>query len=142
MSLEQLEEALGGNAVLINTQGDGFARYENGQWSGTLTEIAAGQMYKIEATSSVSLTMSGSPATGVSLTILPGYNWFGYTGSQSKTIAAAFSGFAPTNGDTVTDKVGNTATYNNGWSGSLTTFEPGHGYVYHSKATQSRTLTF
>ena len=142
MTLEQLEEALGSNAVLINTQGDGFAHYENGQWSGTLTEIAAGQMYKIEATSSVSLTMSGTPATGVSLTILPGYNWFGYTGSQSKTIAAAFSGFAPTNGDTVTDKVGNTATYNNGWSGSLTTFEPGHGYVYHSKATQSRTLTF
>ena len=142
MTLGQLEEALGGNAVLINTQGDGFARYENGQWSGTLTEIAAGQMYKIEATSSVSLTMSGSPATGVSLTILPGYNWFGYTGSQSKTIAAAFSGFAPTNGDTVTDKTGNTATYNNGWSGSLTTLEPGHGYVYHSKATQSRTLTF
>ena len=142
MTLEQLEDALGGNAVLINTQGDGFARYENGQWSGTLTEIAAGQMYKIEATSSVSLTMSGSPVTGVSLTIMPGYNWFGYTGSQSKTIAAAFSGFAPTNGDTVTDKVGNTATYNNGWSGSLTTFEPGHGYVYHSKATQSRTLTF
>ena len=142
MTLEQLEEALGGNAVLINTQGDGFARYENGQWSGTLTEIAAGQMYKIEATSSVSLTMSGTPATGVSLTILPGYNWFGYTGSQSKTIAAAFSGYTPTNGDTITDKVGNTATYNNGWSGSLTTLEPGHGYVYHSKATQSRILSF
>lgn len=142
MTLEQLEEALGGNAVLINTQGDGFARYDNGQWSGTLTEIAPGQMYKIETTAAVSLTLSGEPATGVSLTLMPGYNWFGYTGSQSKTIAAAFSGFAPTNGDTITDKAGNTTTYNNGWSGSLTTLEPGHGYVYHSKATQGRTLTF
>ncbi|KWW25262.1 MAG: lysine-specific cysteine proteinase Kgp [bacterium F082] len=142
MTLEQLEEALGGNAVLINTQGDGFARYDNGLWSGTLTEIAPGQMYKIETTAPVSLTLSGEPATGVSLTLMPGYNWFGYTGSQSKTIAAAFSGFAPTNGDTITDKAGNTTTYNNGWSGSLTTLEPGHGYVYHSKATQGRTLTF
>ncbi|MBR3730378.1 MAG: choice-of-anchor J domain-containing protein [Bacteroidales bacterium] len=130
MTLEQLEDALGGNAVLINTQGDGFARYENGQWSGTLTEIAAGQMYKIEATSSVSLTMSGTPATGVSLTILPGYNWFGYTGTQAADIATALGSFAPVNGDTITDKDGHTASYNNGWSGSLTTLQPGHGYVY------------
>ncbi len=130
MTLEQLEDALGGNAVLINTQGDGFARYENGQWSGTLTEIAAGQMYKIEATSSVSLTMSGSPATGVSLTILSGYNWFGYTGTQAADIATALGSFAPVNGDTITDKDGHTASYNNGWSGSLTTLQPGHGYVY------------
>ena len=133
MTLEQLEEALGGNAVLINTQGDGFARYENGQWNGTLTEIAAGQMYKIEATSSVSLTMSGTPATGVSLTILPGYNWFGYTGAQAADIATALGslGITPVNGDTITDKNGNTATYNgSGWSGELTTLQPGHGYVY------------
>ena len=133
MTLEQLEEALGGNAVLINTQGDGFAHYENGQWSGTLTEIAAGQMYKIEATSSVSLTMSGTPATGVSLTILPGYNWFGYTGAQAADIATALGslGITPVNGDTITDKNGNTATYNgSGWSGELTTLQPGHGYVY------------
>ena len=142
MTLEQLEEALGSNAVLINSQDGGFARYENNAWSGTLTEIVPGQMYKIETTAPVSLIMSGAPATGVSLTIMPGHNWFGYTGSQSKTIAAAFSGFAPTNGDTITDKAGNTTTYNNGWSGTLTTLEPGHGYVYHSKATQGRTLSF
>ena len=133
MTLGQLEEALGGNAVLINTQGDGFARYENGQWSGTLTEIAAGQMYKIEATSSVSLTMSGTPATGVSLTILTGYNWFGYTGAQSADIVTALGslGITPASGDTITDKNGNTATYNgSSWSGNLATLLPGHGYVY------------
>ena len=133
MTLGQLEEALGGNAVLINTQGDGFARYENGQWSGTLTEIAAGQMYKIEATSSVSLTMSGTPATGASLTILPGYNWFGYTGAQATDIVTALGslGITPASGDTITDKNGNTSTYNgSSWSGNLTTLLPGHGYVY------------
>lgn len=133
MTLVQLEDALGGNAVLINTQGDGFARYENGQWSGTLTEIAAGQMYKIEATSSVSLTMSGTPATGVSLTILPGYNWFGYTGAQATDIVTALGslGITPASGDTITDKNGNTSTYNGiSWSGNLTTLQPGHGYVY------------
>jgi hypothetical protein len=142
MTLGQLEEALGGSAVLINTQDAGFARYDNGQWSGTLTEIAPGQMYKIEATTPVSLTMSGAPATGVSLTLLSGYNWFGYTGTQAKDIATALVGFTPTNGDTIAAQDGTTITYSNGsWSGAFT-LTPGHGYVYYSKATQSRTLSF
>lgn len=131
MTLEQLEEALGSNAVLINSQDAGFARYEGGQWSGTLTRIVPGQMYKIETTATVSLTLSGEPATGVSLTLLPGYNWFGYTGTQAKDIATALVDFTPTNGDTITDKNGNTASYNgSSWNGSLTTLQPGYGYVY------------
>ena len=133
MTLEQLEEALGSNAVLINSQNAGFARYENNAWSGTLTEVIPGQMYKIEATTPVSLTLSGTPATGVSLTILTGYNWFGYAGVQAADIATALGnlGITPASGDTITDKNGNTATYNgSSWSGELTTLQPGHGYVY------------
>ena len=131
MTLEQLEEALGNKAVLINSQNAGFARYENGTWSGTLTEIVPGQMYKIETSDAVSLTMSGTPATGVSLTLMPGYNWFGYTGNQAKAIAAALGDFTPSNGDTITAQDGTTATYNNGsWNGTLNTLQPGHGYIY------------
>lgn len=142
MTLEQLEEALGSNAVLINSQNAGFARYEGGQWSGTLTGIVPGQMYKIETTAPVSLTLSGDPATGVSLTILPGYNWFGYTGTQAANIATALGSFTPASGDTITDEDGHTVTYTNGsWSGAFT-LTPGHGYVYYSKATQSSILTF
>ncbi len=142
MTLGQLEVALGGNAVLINTQDAGFARYDNNAWEGTLTAIVPGQMYKIETTAPVSLTLSGAPATGVSVTILPGYNWFGYTGAQAADIATALVGFTPTNGDTITAQDGTTVTYTNGsWSGAFT-LTPGHGYVYYSKATQSSTLSF
>ena len=142
MTLEQLEAALGSNAVLINSQDDGFARYENNAWSGTLTAIVPGQMYKIEATAPVGLTLSGAPASGVSVTLLPGYNWFGYTGTQAADIATALVGFTPTNGDTITAQDGTTVTYtNDSWNGAFT-LTPGHGYVYYSKATQSSTLTF
>ena len=142
MTLSDLEAALGSNAVLINSQNAGFARYENNAWSGTLTEIAPGQMYKIETTAPVSLTLSGAPATGVSLTLMPGYNWFGYTGTQAKDVATALVGFTPTNGDTITAQDGTYVTYTNGsWSGAFT-LTPGHGYVYNSKATQSSTLSF
>ena len=133
MTLEQLEEALGSNAVLINSQDDGFARYENNAWSGTLTEIVPGQMYKIETTAPVSLIMSGAPATGVSLTLMPGHNWFGYTGPQAADIATALGclGITPTNGDTITDQNGNVSTYNGTtWTGGVVTLQPGHGYVY------------
>ena len=133
MTLEQLEAALGSNAVLINSQDAGFTRYENNAWSGTLTEIVPGQMYKIETTAPVSLTLSGAPATGVSVTLLPGYTWFGYAGAQPPDIATALGslGVTPASGDTITDKDGHTATYNGSrWSGTLTTLQPGHGYVY------------
>ncbi len=131
MTLVQLEEALGNKAVLINSQNAGFARYENGTWSGTLTEIVSGQMYKIETSDAVSLTVSGTPTTSVSLTLMPGYNWFGYTGNQAKAIAAALGDFTPSNGDTITAQDGTTATYNNGsWNGTLNTLQPGHGYIY------------
>ena len=133
MTLEQLEAALGGKAVLINSQDEGFVRYENGTWSGTLTAIEPGKMYKIEATEAVSLTLSGATVTNVSLNIMPGHNWFGYTGTQAKDIATALGslGVTPASGDTITDKNGNTATYNgSSWRGDLTTLQPGHGYVY------------
>ena len=148
MSLDDLEAALGGNAVLINSQDEGFARFENGTWSGTLAEIVPGQMYKIkiEATDPVNLMLSGTPASNVSLTILPGYNWFGYTGSQSKAIDEVFdTNFSPTDGDTITAQNNDYATYNGEterWEGSLGLLVPGHGYVYHSNATQGRSINF
>ncbi len=133
MTLEQLEEALGSNAVLINSQDGGFARYENNAWSGTLTEIVPGQMYKIETTAPVGLIMSGAPATGVSLTLMPGHNWFGYTGPQAADIATALGslGITPVSGDTITDQNDNVSTYNGTTWTSGVTLQPGHGYVYY-----------
>ena len=142
MTLADLEEALGGKGVIINSQDGGFARYENNAWSGTLSAIEPGQMYKIKTDATVSLTLTGEPATTATLEILPGYNWFGYTGTQSKSVANAFSGFTPADGDRIVSQDGDEATYNNGWSGDLTTLVPGHGYIYISSASQSRTLTF
>ena len=133
MGLADLEGALGTVGILINSQNDGFARNENGNWSGTLTSIESGQMYKIETSEAVSLTLTGTPVATVEIDIEPSYNWFGYTGTTAKAIADAIAelGISPTNGDTITDKDGNTATYNgSSWRGTLTTLQPGHGHVF------------
>jgi len=134
MTLEQLEEALGTAGILINSQDGGFARYEGGTWSGTLSAITPGQMYKIMTGAAVSLTLTGQQATVGSLAILTGYNWFGYAGATTATIADALSSMGVSslvNGDKIMDQNGNTATYNgSSWIGTLTTLVPGKGYVY------------
>ena len=141
MSLDDLEAALGGNAILINSQDEGFARYDGQGWSGTLTEIEPGQMYCILTTAATEFTLSGEAVTST-ITILPGYNWFGYTGSQSKSVATAFGDFTPTEGDTITAEDGTTATFTNGSWDDIFILAPGHGYVYHSNAQESRNVTF
>ena len=141
MSLDDLEAALGGNAILINSQDDGFVRYDGEGWSGTLDTIVAGQMYRILTTTTTEFTLSGEAVTST-IAILPGYNWFGYTGSQSKNVATAFGDFTPTEGDTITAEDGTTATFTNGsWNDNFI-LVPGHGYVYHSNAQESRNITF
>ncbi len=134
MTLEQLEEALGTAGILINSQDGGFARYEGGTWSGTLSAITPGQMYKIMTGAAVSLTLTGQQATVGILTILTGYNWFGYAGATTATIADALSSMGVSslvNGDKIMDQNGNTATYNgSSWIGTLNTLVPGKGYVY------------
>lgn len=141
MTLAELETLLGGNAILINSQDDGFVRYDGESWSGTLDTIVAGQMYRILTTVATEFTLSGDAVTST-ITFLPGYNWFGYTGSQSKSVATAFGDFTPTEGDTITAENGTTATYTNGsWNDNFILI-PGHGYVYYSNAQESRNITF
>ena len=133
MSLDDFKEALGSNAVLINTQDGGFVRYENNAWSGTLTSIEPGKMYKIETNAACPLTLTGTAVGNVGITILPGHNWIGYTGPQAADIATALGtlGVTPISGDTITDQNGNVSTYNGTtWTGGVVTLQPGHGYVY------------
>ena len=142
MTLADLEEALGGKGVIINSQDGGFARYENNAWSGTLSTIEPGQMYKIKTNAAVSLNLTGTPVTTVEMDILPGYNWFGFSGIMAAPIATALGSFQPTNGDKITAQDGTYVTYsNNRWNGNFT-LVPGHGYVYFSNATRNRTLHF
>lgn len=131
MTLEQLEQALGSNAVLINSQDGGFVRYEDNAWSGTLTEIVPGQMYKIETRAACPLTLTGAPVGNVEITILPGYNWIGYTGTQAADITTALGSITPVSGDTITDQNGNVSTYHGTTWTSGVTLQPGHGYVYY-----------
>ena len=148
-TLSELETALGGNGILINSQDGGFVRYENDQWNGTLLDFEPGQMYRIKTQEASTITLTGAPVTQVSITIQAGINWIGYIGVAGATVSSVFGGdFTPAEGDKIISQDEGFAIYTitegvGSWSGplTLTTLKPGRGYVYISNASVNKTLT-
>ena len=146
-SLTDLEIALGTNGILINSQDGGFVRYEivegQGHWNGTLQGFVPGQMYKINVQTVTTITLTGTPVAASTISILPGYNWFGYTGEAGLSIDKALGeDFTPNVDDQIIGQDG-TAQYGaNGWSGTLGSLVPGRGYIYQSTATRTKPITF
>jgi uncharacterized repeat protein (TIGR02543 family) len=109
--------------------------------TGTLKQMEAGQLYKIQAKGATTYNSTNAFCkSDMPIALRPGWNWVGYPviGSQSFTDAFA-DGFTPEKGDVVVGQNG-LATYNGGWTGSLNTFETGMGYMYKSKS--AKTLRF
>ena len=117
-----------------------------GGWFGTLTGITVGQMYKIQTNTSCDISLTGTPVNPSECPIIlkPGFTWIGYTPSVSLSVSEAMSGYTPTAGDVIKSKSGSYASYSGNlgrWIGSLT-LEPGKGYIYESKATETKTFYY
>ena len=141
LSVSDLETALGTNCILITSQSSGYLSYENGSWNGTLDAIVPGQMYKIETNGVCNLTVTGNSQPSVNITIVPGYNWFGYTGMQ--VLGIENLNIVPAEGDMINSQNEGYAIYENGvWGGTLHELQPGHGYVYNSNANVNKQLIF
>lgn len=138
--LDLMETALGPNGIRIDSQDSGSAEQNDGSWNGNLLGLTPGQMYKIKANTSCTLSLLGLPVTTATVTINQGENWFGYVGTE-KTVAAALAGYSPTEGDKVISQDEGFAVFEDGeWQGTLTTLVPGKGYVYVSNAAEPKTL--
>ena len=138
-----LIETFGKTNIMIKSK-DHNTFYNGTRWVGTLSTLDVTQMYMIQSNSNGYLVLSGNaidPA-GFEVTIEPGVNWIVYPLNENMSLNQAFSGLNPVTGDIVKSKDG-TATYNGStWKGSFNKLEPGQGYIYKSKATEDKTLTF
>ena len=116
-----------------------------GRWSGRMTWDLS-QMYLIQVEGDCEIALQGFPIDPAvhPVTILGGgqYTYFAFPYDESMTLTNAFAGFA-VQGDRVKAKSGN-AEYQRRWMGtSLTTLEPGQGYMYQSATTAGdRTFVF
>ena len=136
--------ALGANGnAIIKSQSTSII-YSNGMWIPESLPFDIREMYKIQVSEACEITLTGvlvNPSEEV-LTINPGNNWIGVPSGTSMTVAEAFAGLNPENGDIVKSQTGS-SVYNNGiWIGTVETLKPGQGYLYHSEATSVKTFTF
>ncbi len=122
VDVEAMQTELGSDAVICEEE--------------NTSTITPGQMAKVHVNEGGMYDLTGRVATA-SITIEAGINWIGYTGVQNTAISAALAtyGITPNIGDKIISQDGGFAIYTetNGvgsWSGTLTTLEPGKGYVY------------
>ena len=151
ITLEQLEDAI---AAAVGTTGtatikskSGSITYANGQWrqSGATTmTLDLRQMYKIQTSTACQITLTGVPVnpTDYEITVNPGNNWIGFPCGESVSVTDAFSGLHPVNGDVIKSKGGSSIYQGTGWRGNVETLVPGQGYIYQSKATESKTFAY
>ena len=139
---EALLEAVPDTEITIQSQGNNTKYNPNTQrWTGRLTSLDLGHMYKISVDTSCEITLEGmriDPAEHP-VTISNGVNWIAFPLNESMSLTDAFTGFAQPN-----DKVqsqSNNASYNGTrWNGRLTTLMPGNGYIYESGQSEDRIL--
>ena len=151
VTLEQLEDAI---AAAVGTTGtatikskNGSIPYANGQWrqSGSTTmTLDIRQMYKIQTSTACQITLTGIPVepSAYEITVNPGNNWIGFPCGESMSVTDAFSGLHPVNGDVIKSKGGSSIYQGTSWRGDVETLVPGQGYIYQSKATESKTFTY
>ncbi len=118
--------------------------YCNGTyWDGTLANIHANTMYKMEikdSPKSRNMEMpSLLPVTGESVkaaetkvTLKKGWNWIAYIPTVSMTLDRSLAGANPQEGDQVKSQQGFAFYGPYGWEGNLDAMESGKGYLYYS----------
>ncbi|MBO7647745.1 MAG: C10 family peptidase [Bacteroidales bacterium] len=142
--LTQLMSAVGNNADILKSQTQ-YRQQQDGIWFGPLNNMTTGQGYMIHMLAAGELRIMGTPAdpaaTGIG--IHPGWNWIGYVPQNSMSLAEAFGNFSPQDGDMVKSQ-SLSAQYHTGvgWTGSLTTLEPGKMYMYYSNNSEIRVLYY
>ena len=133
-----------GAAPVIKSKGNGQTSYNGAVWVGALKTLDLSQMYEIKVANACTVTLEGIPVNPADhpATIKNGVNWIAYPLSETKSVATAFAGF-PVTGDNVKSKDSGQATWNGVmWLGALKNLVPGTGYLYISKASGDKTLTF
>ena len=126
------------------SQEEGFIMHEGNIWAGSMKDLSFSRMYSVKMSADKDLSLIGSRINpqDQKITIVRGWNWVGYYGSQVISVTDALAGMNPQNGDIIKGQSG-VAYYDNfEWNGSLKTLEPGHGYMIMSTTDAERQFSY
>lgn len=133
-----------GATAIIKSQ-NAFVSNESGSWAGSLNGLDNTQTYMISLDGGVTIALNGMAVVSSNhpITLHPGWNWVGYYFSEPMSLEEFFSGVMLMDGDIIKSQ-NSFSTYSTslGWSGNLTTLEPGEGYLFMSAGTTDRVLVF
>ncbi len=108
--------------------------------TGRIASLLPGCAYKVKAARPFTATFQGHPfdADKCAASLLAGWNWMGCPFVDSRPVAVALQNAEE--GDFILSQSGFAQYAYGDWAGSLTTMEPGQGYLYKSVSTKQ--LTF
>ena len=144
IDLESLQNALGENATIIKNHTTGkWTKYEEGEWYGTLETISPKEMYIINTSNTIELTLVGELVELTPITIKNNWNAIGYMLNEPMSVESALNSIVPAHGDYIKSR-DQYAAYDeiDGWYGTLETLIPGEGYMLKSNYSEDRLLTY
>ncbi|MCX6268850.1 MAG: hypothetical protein NTW16_16110 [Bacteroidetes bacterium] len=108
-----------------------FAVVYNGDWIGSLNTVNPAQMYKMQLCSQQNITIPGQPVYNSPISLGAGYTWLGYQPQDGLPINTALSGITPppVENNRVLGQNSFAVYYQGQWIGSLTSMNPGKGYI-------------
>lgn len=109
--------------------------------TGNMTTLQPGRCYKVLARYAHAVTISGQPldTTADPIALRKGWNWVGSIVMEEMPINQALASYQAEEGEQLVGYNGE-AVYSSGqWSGSLTTIQPGEGYLLRSASDKPLT---
>ena len=134
MTVPAIFKKIADDVVTVKSHSNGFSFYENGTWSGCLTNsLSNAEMYAVQMKAARKLRVVGTGAN-TPVSVHAGWNWLGYQGQQVASLGDALADMEKTDGDIVKAQSGVAYWDSYEWSGSLLLMEPGKGYQFKSTA--------
>ena len=147
ITLADFETALGSNGTRISDYEGNYVTNGTYGWGGSLQEIgiAVGTMYKVKTNQACTVTVEGSVVDPAEypITLNPGLNWIGFIGLDEMEINAALINLTPTHLDYIQTQDAVSTYYEGyGWRGKVKKLQPGEGFIYNSKASESKQFVY
>lgn len=81
-------------------------------------------------------------AQEITITLEPGWNWISYPNAEAMDVASALNGFEPMEGDRIKSRYTSSKYSRGRWSGGVTHFIPGWGFMYYSNRDEFVSFVF
>lgn len=135
----------------LKDKNTGVAYCRGKYWAGSMKEVHANTMYKLQLTRMEDskdlpqpLIVNGAQMklADTPVTLRKDWNWIAYTPMMTISIDEALAGANPKEGDQVKSQTGFAYYGPYGWEGNLEALESGKGYLYHSLDTLEKKFVY